>query len=503
MGSGMRFDVAFKGQLSKARKEASDPFRILVIGDFGSPHPRGERAPIADGPREVSTETLDAIIAKLAPEVRLEFVGTSDPTLTIRFASLEDFHPDRLLEHVAPLRTLCDLRDGLKAPATFEASAAIVRAWTQPSASVAPPPATPAPDEPAPVSKKSESEDALLERLMGRPRSPQATTPPPKARAAQIDGLIKQMVGASTVAPPPADQQTLMAAVDTEISRRLRAILHHPDFRALEAAWRGLDFLTRTLELDENLKLFMLNASRADLQDDLLASDDLSRTRLYDLLVRQTVESPGGEPWDVIAGLYEFQPISEDAELLGRLAAIGRGTGAPFLAAADYDAFRTLPASAVGGQAWDILRKLPIATWAGLATPRFLLRLPYGKGTDAIDHFAFTEAATPPQREDYLWGNPALVCVCLLGQSFSDAGWDFSPGDHLLLEGLPTHIYREDGESKMTPCAEVWMSETQATGLMNTGLMPCLSIRGRDAVRLGRFQSISQPLAALSGRWSE
>jgi hypothetical protein len=31
--------------------------------------------------------------------------------------------------------------------------------------------------------------------------------------------------------------------------------------------------------------------------------------------------------------------------------------------------------------------------------------------------------------------------------------------------------------------------------------MPLLSIRGRDAVALARFQSISDPAAPLSGRW--
>jgi hypothetical protein len=32
--------------------------------------------------------------------------------------------------------------------------------------------------------------------------------------------------------------------------------------------------------------------------------------------------------------------------------------------------------------------------------------------------------------------------------------------------------------------------------------MPLVSLKGRDAVRLVRFQSIAQPLRALAGRWS-
>jgi type VI secretion system protein ImpC len=37
--------------------------------------------------------------------------------------------------------------------------------------------------------------------------------------------------------------------------------------------------------------------------------------------------------------------------------------------------------------------------------------------------------------------------------------------------------------------------------LINEGLMPLLSVKGRDAVRLPRFQSIAEPAAPLAGRW--
>ncbi len=36
---------------------------------------------------------------------------------------------------------------------------------------------------------------------------------------------------------------------------------------------------------------------------------------------------------------------------------------------------------------------------------------------------------------------------------------------------------------------------------MDGGLMPLIATRDSDRIRLMRFQSISEPLAALRGRW--
>ena len=89
----------------------------------------------------------------------------------------------------------------------------------------------------------------------------------------------------------------------------------------------------------------------------------------------------------------------------------------------------------------------------------------------------------------------------VIRQSFSESGWGFSAGDHLELGGLPAHVYKENGESKMTPCAEIWRRQSEAEKLMDTGLMPFLSIRGRDAIWLARYQSIRHPSTAPQGGW--
>jgi len=47
------------------------------------------------------------------------------------------------------------------------------------------------------------------------------------------------------------------------------------------------------------------------------------------------------------------------------------------------------------------------------------------------------------------------------------------------------------------------MTESEAEWVLEQGFMPLVSLKDRDAARLLRFQSIAEPPAPLSGRWSQ
>jgi type VI secretion system protein ImpC len=153
-------------------------------------------------------------------------------------------------------------------------------------------------------------------------------------------------------------------------------------------------------------------------------------------------------------------------------------------------------------RAWAALRRLPEAAFIGLALPGFLLRLPYGAATEVIDTFAFEEMADLPVHAAYLWGNSAFACVCLLGQAFSRRGWRLRAGEVLDLEGLPLHGYKELGKTRNTPCAEVLMTVHEAEHLLEQGLMPLLSFKDQDRIRLAQWQAIADPLTSLAGPWN-
>ena len=107
-----------------------------------------------------------------------------------------------------------------------------------------------------------------------------------------------------------------------------------------------------------------------------------------------------------------------------------------------------------------------------------------------------------PPHDAYLWGSPAFACALLLGQAYTDAGSAMTPGDRQELLDLPCHTCVRAGERALTPCGEVLLPERTADAILAQGLMPTLSFKDRNAVRLARFQSLADPPAPLAGPWS-
>jgi type VI secretion system protein ImpC len=201
----------------------------------------------------------------------------------------------------------------------------------------------------------------------------------------------------------------------------------------------------------------------------------------------------------VVAGNYAFGQTAADVEMLARLGRIMSGAGAIFLGEADPAGGG--PEADLAVEQWEQLRQSPLARWIGLAMPRILLRLPYGKKTERIESFEFEEMPGAPSHQHYLWGSPAFGCVQLLAEAFSRDGWEMQPGSHPEIDGLPVHIYEEQGEKLAKPCAEVLLTERDLDWVMDQGYMAWASVRDRDAVRLLRFQSIAKPAGRLAGRW--
>jgi len=110
------------------------------------------------------------------------------------------------------------------------------------------------------------------------------------------------------------------------------------------------------------------------------------------------------------------------------------------------------------------------------------LRLPYGPRTSPIDSFEFEEMPGPPVHRHYLWGNAAIACLAILARG---------EAENLNLDGLPAHTYKQDSEWTMTPCAELFMTETQVLALIDQGLMPLVSYKDRPLVRLAGFRAVN------------
>jgi len=493
---------------SEGTPSSEIPFRIAILGDFsgqaGRENPRTRPAKLR--PILIDRDNFEDVLQKLAVESHLQ-LGTSQQRLILHFKSLDDFHPDQILARAPLFAQLHETRKKLSRPSTFAEAAAEVRRWAGERQETKLPAKGGDAKSDAGGEENALSAGFLLEDLKERETA--------KASAASDwSGMLRDLVKPYSIPSEDPAQSQLIGCVDAVMGELMEAILHHPEFQALEATWRGVDFLMRQLDTGSDLKVYLFDLTKDELASGLQSADDLSKTALYRAIVEEAVQTPGADPWALLTGNYVFELESGDIESLGRLAKIGAAAGTPFVAAAGFSLIGcesltatpdpddwSLPLGSTVFQAWEALRALPEAASLGLILPRFLLRLPYGKKSDPIESFSFEEMAVPSQHEHYLWGNPCLIATLLLAKTFSESGWEFSEGIQQDVEGLPLHVFEKDGESVVKPSAEVLMTQRAAEEISNCGIMPLASLKGEDRVRLLRVQSVASPETRLRGRW--
>lgn len=485
-----------------SRPDRDTPFRILVIGDFSGRASRGISTKGARRPIAVDRDNFEDVLDSMDVQLRLPMAGGA--SLDFTFRELDDFHPDRVFHNLEAFKKLRELRDQLDDPETFAAAARVLGINTAPAK-----PSKTA-TGPAPAPAESLLGGSLLDQALEVTES-RGTAAAPSRTADPMQQYLSALVAPHLVPKADPKKKEVMQMVDEATSGLMRALLHHPLYQELEGNWRALYFLIKELETGPQLKVFLLDISRQELEADIANADDLRGSAIYKVLVEQTVRTPGADPWAVIIGSLTFGPEMSDLNLLGRLGLLARQAGAPLLAGGspkllgcDSLAKTPYPEEWKPGaerEGWDLIRSLPEARYIGLVVPRFMLRMPYGKAGEACERFDFEEMPPIPVHKDYLWGNPAFVCAYLLGQNFAENGWRMDEGEMLTLHRLPMHVYKEAGEAKMTPCAEVFLTQTAMDKIHESGLMTLMCFANSDQVRLAGFRSVAADGSALRSRW--
>jgi type VI secretion system protein ImpC len=463
------FTFGSPGAGAKALARRGEALRILVLADFSghglrglvNPKPLGQRMP-----QQVDIDNVDAVLKRMGPAVSLALPEPVSARLDLSFATVEDFHPDQLLG---------------KLPTVAAAS----------SVTAAPPAASAAAQVP-------ENDAATLERLLGRKPAASPTD--------GLDAMIKSIVAPSLVPDSPPGLARSQAAAQASKGEVLRAVLHHADFQALEATWRGVQGLVRSLDLNEDLQVHLLDVTQAELVADVEAAQgDLAATQLMRGLSRQRDADERAPSWPLVVGLYAFGPSAQDIGLLSSLGTLAQQVGGAFMASAQpsvlgLDSFAACadPSDWPGMSSedlarWEAFQSRPEAISVHLTAPRILLRLPYGKATDPIESLAsFDEMPAVFKHEACLWGHGALACAQLMGLAFTAHGWDLRLGEHLDVEDLPSYVVVRDGEKRLLACAEANLSEGAGERLLGLGLMPLLSYKHRNAVRVMSFRAMAR-----------
>jgi len=491
----MNYEVSFGSIKSQPRTppKPGQKFRLALLGDFSGRANAGKLETgsrlAARKPIPVDVDNLDTVMQRMGLKLALDLAGDGN-TVDLAIGEIDDFHPDQLAENLELFEHLMALRKNVSSRAGFDRAAKEVLSWSGEL------PIPPPPRRPRGAAIATDKKLSDFARLTGRKAAAEAADQ-------SVDDLLRRIVGPLVQPARDARQDQLMARVDLALTDAMRRVLHHPDFQAAEATWRGVDFLVRRIETGARMQIVLYDVSAEELAADLAATDQLDKTGLYGLLAEQPLLDANQGPLSAVIGLYGFELSPPHADLLGRIAQIAGSAGAPFIAGIGPDGFK-IPEHEqppLIRDAWSALRGLKASAYLGLATPRFLLRMPYGKKSDPIDAFAFEEFSRETGLSGMLWGHQALIPALLLALSWEQQGAKIKLGGIMGVGDIAYYVYTDpDGDQIALPCTERLYTERQAVQVSTYGVMPVISLRGRPEVRLGSFNAVGG--APLAGFWA-
>jgi len=309
-----------------------------------------------------------------------------------------------------------------------------------------------------------------------------------------------------------ASINSLIAEIDKKLTEQINKIAHHPDFQALESAWRGLHHLVNNTETDEMLKIRVLNISKKDLHKNLrkFKGTAWDQSPVFKKLYEEEFGQLGGEPYGCLVGDYYFDHTAPDVELLGEMSKIAAAIHAPFISGTSSSLFQmeswqelsnprdltkifTTPEYA----GWRSLRESEDARYLGLTMPRFLARPPYGAKTNPVEEFNFEEDTQGANSDKYTWANAAYAMAVNINRSFKLYGWcsrirGIESGGSV--EGLPTHAFpTDDGGVDMKCPTEIAISDRREAELAKNGFMPLIHKKNSDFAAFIGAQSLQKP----------
>ena len=353
------------------------------------------------------------------------------------------------------------------------------------------------------------SDFASLLKKEFKPKTEEAKS----AVEAAVQTLAQQALVNTTIIASDAVKtiEGMIAALDKKLTDQVNRIIHHADFQKLESAWRGLHYLVNNTETDEQLKIRVLNVSKADLGKTLkrFKGTAWDQSPLFKKLYEEEYGQFGGEPYGCLVGDFHFDHTPPDVELLTEMSKVAAAAHAPFVTGAapsvmqmeswqelanprDLTKIFTTPEYA----AWRSLRESDDARYLAMCMPRFLARLPYGAKTSPVDEFDFEEDTANADHEKYSWANAAYAMAVNINRSFKQYGWcsrirGIESGG--AVENLPTHAFPSDDGGVDQKCpTEIAISDRREAELSKNGFLAMIHRKNSDFAAFISGQSLQK-----------
>lgn len=357
------------------------------------------------------------------------------------------------------------------------------------------------------------SELGLLDKIV---HEGNMTTEPSQGTYAKklIGQLASQILDEGMKTSPDKGVVTLIneriAEIDQLLTDQLNAILHAPEFQALEGSWRGLRDMVFGTETGQNLKLRLLNVSKKDLLKDLETAVDHDTSVLFKKIYEEEYGTFGGHPYSVLIGDYYFGRHPQDIALLERISRVAAAAHAPFIAAAapalfDFKSFtelgipRDLSKTFESAElaSWRSFRESEDSRYVSLVLPGYSARLPYGAKTAPMEKFNYEEDVDGSDHSKYLWANAAYQLGLRITDAHAKYGWSTAirgvEGGGKV-EGLPAHAYKtNEGDITLKTPTEVTITDRREKELSDLGFIAIVNSKGSNSAAFFGGQTLNKP----------
>ncbi|MDR0552671.1 MAG: type VI secretion system contractile sheath large subunit [Holosporales bacterium] len=329
--------------------------------------------------------------------------------------------------------------------------------------------------------------------------------------------LIREFVAeVADMEESPSDESITLfllrriAELDELLTLQINEVLHNPDFQRLEGSWRGLYFFVMNTETSTRLKIRLLNASLADLRNDLTKAIEFDQSVLFKKIYEEEYGTFGGNPYSCLIGDFFFTNHPQDIGFLELLSGVASAAHTPFIASAspsffNIDKFEELPKPRDLAKIfespefikWNSFRGTEDSRYITLLLPRVLMRLPYGPDTLPVEDFNFTEDVGVGVTEKFCWGNPAYALGQRITNAFALHSWtaDIRGVENGgKVEGLPTYIFKTLDGDKVVKCpTEVAITDRREKELSDLGFITLCYSKGSDFAVFFGAQTTQKP----------
>jgi type VI secretion system protein ImpC len=301
-----------------------------------------------------------------------------------------------------------------------------------------------------------------------------------------------------------------IAEIDQILTDQLNAIMHHPEFQALESSWIGLRDMVFGTETSTTLKLRLMNVTKKELLKDLETAVDHDMSVLFKKVYEEEYGTFGGNPYSLLIGDYYFGRHPQDMALLQRISKVAAAAHTPFITAVaptmfDMTSFTDL---GVPRDLSKIFESAELTTWrsfrdsedsryVSMVLPRYAARLPYGAKTKPVDSFNFEEDVDGRDHSKYLWGNSCYQLGLRITDAFAKYNWTTAirgvEGGGKV-SGLTAHTFKTDDGDIVLKCpTEVTITDRREKELNDLGFISIVNSKGSDFAAFFGGQTTNKP----------